>query len=101
MDKLLLNQLYTIFIFMLYGISIGIIFDFFRAQRKVIKTNDIITYIQDILFCLISGSGLFFIIFKFTNGEIRMYMIFGGMLGIIMYFNVLSQSFIKFFRKAI
>ena len=55
MNALLLSQFNTVFIFFLTGICIGLLFDFFRIQRKVLKTCDFITYIQDILFWIVSG----------------------------------------------
>lgn len=97
MNALLLNQFNTIFIFFLTGICIGLIFDFFRIQRKVIKTCNFITYIQDILFWIISGLIMIFVIMKYTNGEIRMYMVLGIILGILIYFLVISKYIIKIF----
>ena len=70
MNALLLSQFNTVFIFFLTGICIGLLFDFFRIQRKVLKTCDFITYIQDILFWILAGFVILFSIFKFNNGEI-------------------------------
>ena len=39
------NQAYLFLIFMVNGIIIGILFDFFRILRKSFKTADLITYI--------------------------------------------------------
>ena len=44
------NQAYLFFIFTMNGILIGLLFDFFRISRKVFKTNDVMTYIEDVLF---------------------------------------------------
>lgn len=48
------NQGILFIIFTLDGILIGILFDIFRILRKSFKTDDFITYIEDILFWLIS-----------------------------------------------
>ena len=48
------NQGYLFLIFTLDGLIIGILFDIFRILRKSFKTKDIVTYVQDILFWLIS-----------------------------------------------
>lgn len=97
MNALLLSQFNTIFIFFLTGICIGLLFDFFRIQRKVLKTCDFITYIQDILFWIVSGLIIIFVIMKYTNGEIRIYMVLGIILGILIYFLIISKYIMKIF----
>ncbi len=89
------NQAYTFIIFVIVGIVIGIIFDFFRILRKSIKTNDVFTYIEDILFCITTGIILLYSIFKFNSGEIRIYMFLGIILGCLIYMITISQYFIK------
>ncbi|MDR0979226.1 MAG: spore cortex biosynthesis protein YabQ [Lachnospiraceae bacterium] len=67
------NQLYLFFIFVLTGLLIGILFDVFRILRKSFKTPDGITYIEDVLFWIISGILVLFTVLKFNNGEFRNY----------------------------
>ena len=68
----------TIFlIFILIGVLISIIFDLFRAYRKVQHSNDIATYIQDIIFWIISGIIVIYSVFVFNYGQIRGYVILG------------------------
>lgn len=97
MNALLLSQFNTVFIFFMTGICIGLLFDFFRIQRKVLKTCDFITYIQDILFWIVSGLIIIFVIMKYTNGEIRIYMVLGIILGILIYFLIISKYIMKIF----
>ena len=101
MNALLLSQFNTVFIFFLTGICIGLLFDFFRIQRKVLKTCDFITYIQDILFWIVSGLIIIFVIMKYTNGEIRIYMVLGIILGILIYFLIISKYIMKIFGLVI
>ena len=49
------NQAYLFLIFTINGIVIGILFDIFRILRKSFKTSDTITYIEDILFWILTG----------------------------------------------
>lgn len=65
------NQAYLFVIFILNGFLIGILFDIFRILRKSFKTKDWLTYIQDILFWIITGFIVLFSIFRFNNGELR------------------------------
>ena len=37
------------------GVIIGILFDFFRILRKSFKTPDFVTYIEDVIFWILTG----------------------------------------------
>ena len=89
------TQSFTFIIFILVGILIGIVFDIFRIIRRSFKTPDFITYIEDILFWIISGALLLFCIFTFNNGELRLYLFVSIILGNLLYLFTLSKYFIK------
>ena len=89
-----LNQAYLFIIFCATGILIGLIFDIFRIIRKLFKTPDFLTYIEDICFWIISGLILIYSIFIFNNGEIRLYMFIAISLGIITYILTFSRFFV-------
>lgn len=95
------NQAYLFLIFTINGLIIGILFDIFRILRRSFKTSDIITYIQDILFWILTGFILLYTIFTFSNGEIRLYMFLGVFLGCLIYMLVFSKYFIKINVKII
>ena len=88
-------QVINLLIFIVAGIILGIIFDVFRIIRKEFKTPDFMTYIEDIIFWLISGIILLFCIFTFNNGELRLYLFISIILGNILYMLTLSKYFIK------
>jgi len=89
------SQLYTFLIYVLSGVLIGIFFDIFRVFRKSFKTPDFVTYLQDIFFWLVTGTFLLYVIFKFSNGEIRSYIFLGLGLGVLLYILIFSKHFIK------
>ena len=89
------NQAYIFIIFVFVGFVIGLLFDFFRILRRSIETKDFITYIEDILFCLITGSIILYSIFYFNNGEFRMYMFIGILIGALFYLITISNYVIK------
>ena len=95
------NQFYLLFIFLFSGFLIGIIFDLFRILRKSFKTSDLITYIEDFIFWIITGTYLLIIIFKFSFGQIRLYMFISLIIGFIVYILTLSKYFISFTVKII
>lgn len=96
MENSIPMQLYSLLVFTISGIAIGIFFDIFRILRRSFKTPDIITYIEDILFWIFSGIFFLFVLFKFNNGEIRNYVIIGMIFGILIYMLTISKYFIKF-----
>ena len=96
-----INQLYILFVFIISGSIIGILFDLFRILRKSFKTPDIITYIEDTLFWIITGLFLLYIIFKYSFGEIRIYMFISLIIGLVVYFLTISKYFIDLNVKII
>ena len=92
-----MNEIYIFLLFILTGMSIGILLDIFRILRKSFKTIDFITYIQDFLFWLLAGAILLYSIFSFNNGELRGYIFIGVILGIILYMLILSKYFVKIY----
>lgn len=96
MDNTIAMQLYSLVVFIISGIVIGIFFDIFRILRKSFKTPDIITYIEDVIFWIFTGLFFLFILLKFNNGEIRSYVLIGLSLGILIYMFTISKYFITF-----
>ena len=86
-----LEQLYSFFVFVLVGFLIGLLFDFFRISRKVFKTSDIITSIEDVTFWIISGILVLFSIFKFNNGDLRLYILIAISVGLLFYILIFSK----------
>ena len=89
------NQAYLFLIFIINGIIIGVLFDFFRILRKTIKTKDAITYIQDILFWILTGFIVLYSTFTFNNGEIRIFMFIAILIGVVFYMTLISSYVIK------
>ena len=90
-----IEQLTSFIYFILTGIVLGIIFDVFRIARRTIKTSDFITNLEDVLFGLIAGVIILITIFKFNNGELRLYIFIGLGIGIILNMLFISKYFIK------
>lgn len=89
------NQAYLFLIFIANGIIIGILFDFFRILRKAFKTSDMITYIEDLLFWILTGIIILYSIFTFNNGEIRLFMFLAISIGVLVYILLFSSYVIK------
>ncbi len=93
------NQAYLFLVFSLTGVAIGILFDFFRILRRSIKTSNIVTYIQDILFWILTGIIVLYSIWYFNNGELRIFVFLGLILGILIYMATLSSIIVKIFTR--
>ena len=102
----ILNQLTNFGIYFICGFIIGLFFDIFRILRKSFKTSNLVTYIEDTIFGVITGLFLIFMLLDFNNGELRLYIFAALAFGMIIYFSVISKFFIKinvaiitFFKK--
>ena len=95
------NQAYLFLVFVINGVVIGLLFDFFRIARKVLPTNDIVTYMEDVLFWILAGASMLYSIFVFNNGELRLFMFLGILLGAFIYMIFVSSYIIKINVKII
>ena len=95
MDNLLNIQLKEFLHFFIVGIEISFIFDVFRAKRKAIKTSDVVTYVEDVVYWIIVGYIFLYTISKYTNGEIRSYMFLGTIMRSMYLLLFCEQIFIK------
>lgn len=88
-------------IFLIIGFFIGILFDLFRALRRVIKTSEIITIIEDIVFMAISGIIIINSLIILNNGQIRFYILLAILFGTSFYMLTISKIFIIIFQNII
>lgn len=93
------NQAYLFIVFSLTGVVIGLLFDFFRILRRSFKTSNIITYFEDVLFWILTGVLILYNIWYFNNGEIRIYMFLGIIMGGLIYMLTLSNIIISLLSK--
>ena len=89
------TQLHLFLIFIINGLLIGLLFDFFRILRKATRTSDFITYIEDALFWILTGIIILYSIFIYNNGEIRLFMFLAIILGILIYLIFISKMILS------
>ena len=78
-------------VFLIIGLCIGSLFDFFRAIRKNFKTSDFVTYVQDIIFMALVGILIVNTLIIVNNGQIRFYVILAVFVGLSFYFVTISK----------
>ena len=93
----MMNSEFNIFLaFILIGLILGLLFDFFRILRRVYNTPDFLTIIEDVIFWIISGVIILVGIFVLNEGRIRAYLFIGLFIGIVFYIIMISKLVIKF-----
>ena len=77
------------------------LFDIFKSIRKNFKTPDIITYVEDFFFWIITGVILIYGIAVFNQGQIRGYIFLGVFLGSLTYSLTISKISVIIFSSVI
>lgn len=95
-------------IFVIIGLCIGVLFDLFRAIRKIFRVSDFGTYVQDIIFIGLAGIFIINTLILVNNGQIRFYVIIAVLIGMLLYFFTIGrffflilQIFLKILKKII
>ena len=89
------NEFNVFLSFVLIGLIIGLLFDFFRILRRSYKTPDVVTIIEDIIFWITSGILILLGIFVLNEGKIRAYLFLGLIAGIFIYIAIMSKYVMK------
>lgn len=99
-----INNAAQIFTF-LYSLCLGVIFcvfyDFFRGLRLAIRFSDIVIFFQDIIYFFIISIITFLFLLSLTNGEIRGFVIFGIIIGFLVFYLTFSKILLKFLSKVL
>lgn len=91
-------EVYTFFLFVIIGIIISILFDFFRAIRLRKVYSDRSIAFQDILFWLLTGFIITFSIITFLNEKLRIYIFIAMILGSFIYILFFSKYMLMLFE---
>lgn len=85
------------------GVLIGMVFDFFKAAGKVFYFPRKVTFITDLLVCLLVALTVFQLLFLTNWGEVRLYVFLALLLGLVFYYLLLSRYlsplFTTFFKN--
>lgn len=73
------------------GLIAGMIYDVYRVFRYYSKPKKILSFIEDLIFWLIISLVFFFTLIKTTEGILRGYLFVGFILGIGIYFKLVSK----------
>ncbi len=86
----------TFFWVIVAGAAVGLVFDFYRSFRRGQGWGKVLTFIGDVLFSLVA----LFILFRFFERAnalaFRFYIIWGSLLGLVLYLRLLSRFSLRF-----
>ena len=74
----------------LLGFVYGIFYDAFRITRLAIPTARWVVFAQDVLFFFVCSVSVFFFFMRTMDGQVRFFVLFGVILGMVIYFYSLS-----------
>lgn len=97
--SLVTAQLLDFLQFVVIGIFISLVFDFFRAYRGVRKINNFMVFIQDFIYFFLITAIIVFSIIYILDSSLRFYIFIAIILGISIYISMFSQIFLKIYHK--
>lgn len=94
---IIIKQIHLFFISGLYGILLGLWYEFFRTLRKNFVHKNKMVHLEDMIFCFTAAIGLFILFQVYNQGMVRFYCLVGLECGAVFYFLVLSEVIGKLF----
>ena len=85
----------------LMGIVITFFYDWFLILRKLIKHNNFWISVEDFLFWVACGLGVFYMLYRENNGILRWFTVIGAMIGMACYKWLISNRFIHIMSTCI
>nr|WP_282433785.1 spore cortex biosynthesis protein YabQ [Desulfosporosinus sp. I2] len=82
---------------MVAGASVGVVFDFYRTFRRWQGWGRVITFIGDLFFSLVALYILFRFFEKANALAFRAYIMWGSLLGLVIYLRLLSRFSVRCF----
>lgn len=83
----------------LLGMAAAILYDVLRAVNKVYRPNVVAVFLFDVLYWVILTLSFFVFFIVFTNGQVRMFAIWGAVAGFVFSFLLLSKITLFVFSK--
>lgn len=89
------QQLITLGWMVVTGAGVGLVFDLYRVARGLIRPRWLLTALGDGLFWLFVAAFTYGVLLKVNFGEVRSFIFFGILLGLWLYYRLLSPLVIK------
>ena len=89
------HELFVLIGTFLGGVTLGVVFDFFRIMRKNFKGASSVVWLQDVLMWAVSLGVVYATVFITNDGKLRWYVFVGFGAGLIIYILTLSPFVMK------
>lgn len=86
------SQVYVFLCTIIGGMAIALVYDLFRIFRRAVKTGSLVTCVQDLLYWIIAALIMFFTVYYSNDGELRVYLFIGALLGVVFYALLFSRG---------
>lgn len=90
----------------LFGMILGMVYDVFRITRIAFKHSTVVIAVQDIFYLLVCAVVTFFYMLTVTQGQIRIFIFIGELIGWVFYYFTIgelvigvSSAIIKFIKR--
>lgn len=95
MNEAIIVELEFFVVSILWGGIIIAFYDCLRIIRKVIKHNGFFIALEDVLYWVVSSLLIFNMMYKQNNGIIRTFSILAMFIGMMLYYNLLSELLVE------
>ena len=99
MADLIYDEVRLFAVCLLLGIGLAFIYDIIRVFRRLFKHKDWLVDLEDLLYWIFTGWGVFETLFLFNRGALRGYAFLGLFLGVLLYTLTLSRIFLFLVEK--
>lgn len=91
-------QFLSLLISVFAGIALGVLFDLYRTINFFTRPKKLFLYIMDLLFWIVTGGAVFFILLRADFAELRIYTFAGIIIGVAIYFKLFTAYVLKLYR---
>lgn len=101
MSQDIIREITFFFHSVLAGVVITFVYDWFLIVRKLIKHGTLWISLEDLLFWIACGIGVFYMLYRENNGVLRWFAVLGAAIGMICYKNFFSKFFVHIMSTCI
>lgn len=94
-----LSDVISVFISLLFGAVVSLIYDLFKSYRIAFKSSYAWIVVQDILFSIISAVLTYLLLYICVKGEIRWFVLIFEIIGFALFRNYISKTVVKIIVK--
>ncbi len=79
----------------LIGLVITFVYDWIRVLRRLFRHGTLLMSVEDLLFWLACGIGVFYMLYRENNGTLRWFAVLGAAVGMFFYKMIVRDTFIN------